>query len=408
MTTAKEIHGIWDERLASGKASYERLCQKINRGHIFPSYLKVLALELTPEQADLIVDLGEGLTTEQLTKKWNIDENTLSERINELIAGKFIQRIPNGGYNIPQTPRFFPHQHSEVGDTLFTITYRDGSYPKVLVEGWEERLAKGSPPTHKVIPAYQALKASPNLKAEDILWYEDIEQIYQHSSKVTQGGWKPDGTMGSKKESGCGCRTVWDDACDTAGGCTWWAWKPGVWDTPETPPGAKPVSGIGMDRPAVTIEQAMKAVYQMEDRGQVKISPNTAQITGTCNCCPDCCVIIWPMQNYGDIYRMLAPSRFRAVIDEEKCTGCQTCVDRCHFDAIEMRKVPGSKKMKSFIISEHCMGCGLCIYKCPNKAMHLELVRPPEHIPTTKWGSPGANQEKQAQAARSEMKKSTP
>ena len=69
-------------------------------------------------------------------------------------------------------------------------------------------------------------------------------------------------------------------------------------------------------------------------------------------------------------------------IDTTYCTGCQTCVERCHFDAIEMKKVPGSKKMKTSVIKEHCMGCGLCIYKCPSEAMHFELIRPAEHIPT--------------------------
>jgi ferredoxin len=37
--------------------------------------------------------------------------------------------------------------------------------------------------------------------------------------------------------------------------------------------------------------------------------------------------------------------------------------------------------MKAYIVNENCMGCGLCIFKCPEQAMHLELVRPPEHIP---------------------------
>ena len=95
-----------------------------------------------------------------------------------------------------------------------------------------------------------------------------------------------------------------------------------------------------------------------------------------------------PMKNYGDVYTMLAPSRYRAVIDEEKCIGCQTCIDRCHFDAIEMKKPEGSKKMKAYIIDGHCMGCGLCVFKCPQDAIQLELVRPPEHIPTTPWMSP--------------------
>jgi NAD-dependent dihydropyrimidine dehydrogenase PreA subunit len=88
------------------------------------------------------------------------------------------------------------------------------------------------------------------------------------------------------------------------------------------------------------------------------------------------------MKRYGNIWEMLAPSRFKAVIDTEKCDGCQTCIERCLFDAIEMKKVPGARKMKAFIIDEHCMGCGLCIFKCPNNAMRFETVRPKEYIPT--------------------------
>jgi Fe-S-cluster-containing hydrogenase component 2 len=43
--------------------------------------------------------------------------------------------------------------------------------------------------------------------------------------------------------------------------------------------------------------------------------------------------------------------------------------------------VPGSKKLKAQVIKEKCMGCGLCVIKCAQKALTLELVRPPEHIP---------------------------
>jgi Fe-S-cluster-containing hydrogenase component 2 len=38
--------------------------------------------------------------------------------------------------------------------------------------------------------------------------------------------------------------------------------------------------------------------------------------------------------------------------------------------------------MKAFVLDQECMGCGLCVIKCPQQAMHLEIVRPPEHIPT--------------------------
>jgi MinD superfamily P-loop ATPase len=93
-------------------------------------------------------------------------------------------------------------------------------------------------------------------------------------------------------------------------------------------------------------------------------------------------MVITPLLRRGNIHEILTPSRYRAAANQEICNGCQTCVERCKFDAIEMRRVPGSKKLKSAIINENCLGCGVCVITCRTKALMLELVRPPEHIPT--------------------------
>jgi ferredoxin len=56
-------------------------------------------------------------------------------------------------------------------------------------------------------------------------------------------------------------------------------------------------------------------------------------------------------------------------------------VERCAFDAIEMEKPAGSKKLKAKISSENCFGCGACVTGCDTSAITLKVVRPPEHIP---------------------------
>jgi NAD-dependent dihydropyrimidine dehydrogenase PreA subunit len=139
--------------------------------------------------------------------------------------------------------------------------------------------------------------------------------------------------------------------------------------------------GGGSLRETLSQEKALAVSDEAEESGQVHIPLNTAQAETVCNCCPCCCSVLNPVLFYKKAHTLLEPSRFRAVIDREKCGGCQTCVERCYFDAVEMRKTAGSKKMKAYIVNENCMGCGLCIFKCPEQAMHLELVRPPEHIP---------------------------
>jgi len=67
-------------------------------------------------------------------------------------------------------------------------------------------------------------------------------------------------------------------------------------------------------------------------------------------------------------------------VDQDKCIGCQDCLEKCPFEAVEMQKIAGSKKMKASINADKCMGCGVCIVGCQQRAMAYELVRPPEYI----------------------------
>lgn len=66
---------------------------------------------------------------------------------------------------------------------------------------------------------------------------------------------------------------------------------------------------------------------------------------------------------------MLA-SPFIAVVDEEKCAGCGTCLERCQMEALEL---PGGTVT---IDLARCIGCGLCVTTCPSEA--LTLQRKPE------------------------------
>jgi NAD-dependent dihydropyrimidine dehydrogenase PreA subunit len=357
---------------------YKRLSEKI--GVVgYPRYIKILEQEMQPEEAQLAVDLADGLSNEELKKKFEIDAQTVEKRIADLLSRQFVRRSKEGKYAIPQMPRFFPRlNHTPELRQLWFDFFHSGDYVEIDVAHMKARHDKRPGlRSHKIIPARQAILASSRINKDQVLWYEDMEQIFRHSQAISQGGFNPDGTL--RTRDGCGCRRYWG-TCDSPGGCTGWSWKVGQWGQ-ENPVGL-PFGG----RNQVTFDQALKACDQMEDYGLIHMSPNTAQITSTCNCCECCCEIIFGFKKLANIWELISPSRYRAVIDPEKCQGCQTCVERCHFDAIEMRKVEGSKKMKAFIVNEHCMGCGLCVFKCPNQALDFELVRPPSHIPTMTMG----------------------
>jgi NAD-dependent dihydropyrimidine dehydrogenase PreA subunit len=133
-------------------------------------------------------------------------------------------------------------------------------------------------------------------------------------------------------------------------------------------------------------------VLKVEENGLLHIWQNNTSLIGpnvACQCCRDCCMTAVPMDIVeAPLSKAWQKSRFIAAVDEEACIGCQTCVDRCPFDAIEMVKPEGagkSKKLKARIDPDACYGCGVCVLGCDKvDALSMKMVRPPDHIPAAK------------------------
>ena len=53
-----------------------------------------------------------------------------------------------------------------------------------------------------------------------------------------------------------------------------------------------------------------------------------------------------------------------AVVDKEKCTGCEACIEICPVEAISVNN--GKAK-----ISDDCIDCGSCVDECPNQAISV-------------------------------------
>ena len=54
-----------------------------------------------------------------------------------------------------------------------------------------------------------------------------------------------------------------------------------------------------------------------------------------------------------------------AVVDAEKCTGCESCLESCPLEAISM------KDNIAVIDADKCGDCGACIDACPVQAISL-------------------------------------
>ena len=72
----------------------------------------------------------------------------------------------------------------------------------------------------------------------------------------------------------------------------------------------------------------------------------------------------------------------KALIDTEKCTRCQACVDTCRFDAIT-----DNNAEEIAIDPISCEGCGVCSHICPADAIRMEKALSGEwYISQTKYG----------------------
>ncbi|MFH1090054.1 MAG: 4Fe-4S binding protein, partial [Pseudomonadota bacterium] len=124
-------------------------------------------------------------------------------------------------------------------------------------------------------------------------------------------------------------------------------------------------------------DEAIDLLRRCEQEGLVHTGDNRRSVDHVvCNCCSDCC-LNWPSLRTG-LGKFVAPSRFRAVVDSELCSACETCLDRCHFAAISME----GQEETALVDGNMCMGCGLCLVTCPEEAISLKEVRPEEFVPS--------------------------
>ena len=120
-------------------------------------------------------------------------------------------------------------------------------------------------------------------------------------------------------------------------------------------------NGIGRE---VTADEAIAILEEADRAGLVHAGTNTTHLSNLCNCCPCCCASMKGITTRGHDKHKYLNALFEAVVDEEACTGCEECLERCPVGAIT---VSGS----AVVARDLCLGCGLCAGTCSGDAITL-------------------------------------
>ncbi|MHB1420080.1 MAG: 4Fe-4S binding protein [Bacillota bacterium] len=218
----------------------------------------------------------------------------------------------------------------------------------------------------RVIPAYNAIKDLP-----DVQPWENFREILKQQTSI--------GTVP------CSCR--W--RTKGAGHICSHTNEAEYWQCLQFGKSADYVEMRGSGK-KLTLEEAIAYCDKAEDDGLVRLWAIDRRMFfySVCQCCPDCCANFVSTREHGvDIEKMIAKSRYLAEVNQNDCSGCQTCIDRCSFNAIDM--VKQGKKYKAVVDEEKCFGCGVCVLKCDTGALKMKTARSIDYVPEQVQGQHG-------------------
>ncbi len=119
----------------------------------------------------------------------------------------------------------------------------------------------------------------------------------------------------------------------------------------------------GMGR-YITKEAAKAIIIKNEQDGLVMQPFNAQNVGGMCSCCGDCCGVLRSLKKQPKPAEAVQSNYF-ARVEDELCTGCETCLERCQMEAIDITDGLADINL------DRCIGCGLCVTTCPTEAILL-------------------------------------
>lgn len=314
--------------------------------------LRILKRLFTPEEAEIAVGLTLiSESAKAIAKRLKRPTDKLAPKLEDMSHKGLIYRTKKDGETRYMAAQFvigiWEYHVNDLDPGL--IADMNEYMPDLMKEVWMKTDTKQL----RVVPVSESLSAEMTIMA-----YDQAEEIIRQQSKVVV--------------TDCICRKETEMA---GHGCDYpkevcFSFGSGAYYYEE--------NGLGR---AVTTDEALKILKEGLDAGLVLQPGNSQKPANICLCCGCCCGILRNLKTY-DKPALAVNSNYFAVVDEDNCTACEICVDRCHMDAITVKDT-------AIVEKDRCIGCGLCVVSCDFEALTMqkklaeEIVIPPTNLAKT-------------------------
>jgi electron transport complex protein RnfB len=331
---------------------YERLAETLNK---IPNgfaktadgtHLKVLQWIFTPDEADIASKMKlMPETVEELSSRLNLPIEGLSEKLENMDK--------KGQINVDKssTIRRYGIMPFVVGIYEEQLERMDSEFAQLIEEYFSKAESNNifdtEPSIFRVIPINRVI--NPELT---IHTYEEAENVVNEAKS-----WGIRECICKKQQSLLGKPCKYPTTV-----CLTFSSRENAYTDESL---SKPVTQI----------RALEILQEAEKTGLVHCTMNIQ--SGhyyICNCCTCCCGVLRSLTERNQPHAFVK-ANFIMSVDEELCTGCATCVDRCQFDALDVPEEICK------VDHQRCIGCGVCAIVCPEDALRLIARHPSEPDP---------------------------
>jgi len=371
-------------------AKYRKVANVLNKAGEFPypvsdTVIKILKRNIKPENLDFIMAFRRKIsqTLDQLKSSSKLSEEEILRKADELAKNGVMFNQPSSSgvmvYRILPITRQFDYgfmKRLELNEDnkefarLFDQLHKDMG--QLFQNNYDAFLGtlNALPPFDRTVPILEksesgdeitiTLNENLDVPIEKILPTQDIKALIEKHDDIAVGYCF---CRQAKEFIGEPCKQIEpSESCFTLG------------------KSARHTSQNGFAR-MVSKEEALEIMKKIEDAGLVHKayhlhSDINKEEVAICNCCKCCC----PNSRAESFIPVNNSSNFLAEINQDACTSCGTCVEKCHMDAIELNDNDKAERNE-----DYCIGCGVCASFCPEDAISMieskrvVSIIPPKH-----------------------------